>query len=259
MAGAHCPFLPVTRDWCNRLLCFWTAACHSLQPAVKHVQRRVSQEWSLFVFKMILVLHSLSCFSLCFLWPCFILKACYRGQGGTCPHTLHSVLFHSQTMYWLLLSVTAPQNPCQSSSDWSVFVFWFEAGSEGTSVDCFLLICYELSECWLSFCVLSLCKVCYPARVVFCFWMVMVEFFVSLCLFFFFPERTFKYAEAVGEMKKMQMISTSRPAWHLLLSSWRQSGITDSGCSCSNINIYSQSGLEERKNVYTECSKPLLA
>lgn len=62
--------------------------------------------------------------------------------------------------------------------------------------------------------------------------------FLCLCLFLFFPERNFKDAEAVGKMKKMQMISTSRLAWHLLLSSWRQSGIIDSGCCCSNINIF---------------------
>lgn len=183
MAGAHCPFLPVARNWCNRLLHFWTATCHSLQPVVKHVQRRVSQEWALFVFKMILVLHSLSCFSLCFLWPCFILLACYRGQGGTCPHTLHSVLSHSQAVYWLIRSVTTPQNPCQSSLDCSVFVFF--VWSRVTRCGLFLLICYELSECWLIFCVLSLCKVCYPARVAFCFWMVVVEFFVSVFVFLF--------------------------------------------------------------------------
>lgn len=111
MAGAHCPFLPVTRDW---LLPFWIATCHSLQPVVKHVQRRVSQEWTVFVFKMILVLHSLSCSSLCFLWPCFVPLACYRGQGGTCPYTLHSVLSHSQTMYWLVLS----ENTSKPVSEW---------------------------------------------------------------------------------------------------------------------------------------------
>lgn len=43
--------------------------------------------------------------------------------------------------------------------------------------------------------------------------------FLSLCLFFFFPERSFKDAEAMGKMKKMQMTGTSMPAWHMLLSS----------------------------------------
>lgn len=150
------PLPPVARDWCNLLLCFWTAACHSLQPAVRHVQGRVSQEWALFIFKMILVLHSLSCCSFCFLWPRFILLACSRGQGGTCPRALYSVFSHSQTVYWLVLSVTTPQNPCQRNSHWSVFVFLFEAGSEDTSVDCFssfVMSC--LFECWLTFCVLS--------------------------------------------------------------------------------------------------------
>lgn len=68
----------------------------------QHVQRSILQEWALFVFKMVLVLYRLSCFSLCFLWQCFVLLVCYRGRDGTCPHivcltpglcTVHSALW----------------------------------------------------------------------------------------------------------------------------------------------------------------------
>lgn len=196
--------------------------------------RGESQEWALFVFKMILVLHSLSCFSLCFLWPCLILLASYRGQGGTCPHTLHSVFSHSQTLYWLVLSVAAPQTPCQSSL--VVFCFCLMQAHKTLlwNVSPHLLWPVSLnadlpsvfSVCARSATQLEWCSA-------FGWW-----WFLSLCLFLFFPERNSKDAEAVGNMKKMQMISTSRPAWHLLLSSWRQSGIKDSGCCCSNINIF---------------------
>lgn len=140
-------------------------------------------------------------------------------------------------------SLWEPQNPCQSSLDWSGFGwFWFFFCLKQAHK--ILLWAVSLHLLWavrlnaelpyvFSVCARSVTQLEWCSALGWCWWS-----FLSLCLLSFFPERNFKDAEAVGKMKRMQIISTSRPAWHLLLSSWRQSGIIDSGCCCSNINIF---------------------
>lgn len=60
---------------------------------VKHVQRRVSQEWALFVFKMVLVLHSLSCLQP--LFPLTLFRTAgllQRARWHVSPYTSFSVV-----------------------------------------------------------------------------------------------------------------------------------------------------------------------